>query len=590
METFLIYAFKMILTSGVMFLYYVLFLKDKTFHHYNRFYLIATVLISCLLPFLKVDYFTMEISPDIYKILKPVEVYYSEQATDSSWTKVILFSALSIALFLLVKFLIGIQKIFRLKKEYVKKYFKGISFYNTNLENAPFSFFRNLFWREDIALESDLGKQILKHEMVHIEQKHTYDKMILEIFWRIFWFNPIFILIKKELYLIHEYLADKKAVKNKNTKTFAKMLLETHFATESIPATNPFIHSNLKKRLKMLQKSKTKRSYLRKLAVLPVLFAVSFLLLVNAQNKEVEKVNKEVKISLSKIKQDTVKNKITYETSYVAFYNDEGNAQTKEREQRQMQTLEKDIFKRMKPTDVFKVNGKKVSKAKFKKFFKKNYKNKNFRMSFTSGTKTSKKVCQASLSNQKEPEITIINSNNSVNIKGKKYYYIEDKEVSKKAYQDYLKKYQGKNGFSKMHYKNACDNTQIFSAIFGKDAERHQKAVEKAKKAVEKAKRAVEEAQKKANKEIIADIYLSDEVPTAPRDKTIEVKAIYIADDKVKATNTTKFSRAFNKIYVDEKLIKGGTQKMDSLMKSSPNKIKSMTVDRNSKVIHIFTK
>ncbi|MBL7881545.1 MAG: hypothetical protein JNN23_17060, partial [Chryseobacterium gambrini] len=55
METVLLYFGKVILCSGVTFLYYQLSLKDKTFHHYNRFYLLSAMLISLLLPLIKVE-------------------------------------------------------------------------------------------------------------------------------------------------------------------------------------------------------------------------------------------------------------------------------------------------------------------------------------------------------------------------------------------------------------------------------------------------------------------------------------------------------------------------------------------------------
>jgi beta-lactamase regulating signal transducer with metallopeptidase domain len=102
-------------------------------------------------------------------------------------------------------------------------------------------------------LNSEIGKQILKHEMVHIEQKHTFDKIILEIITSVFWFNPFYHLIKKEINLIHEYLADKKAVRQSDTKAFAQMLLASHFSGTELPATSPVLSSNLKKRLTMLQ-------------------------------------------------------------------------------------------------------------------------------------------------------------------------------------------------------------------------------------------------------------------------------------------------------------------------------------------------
>ena len=46
--------------------------------------------------------------------------------------------------------------------------------------------------------------------MVHIEQKHSWDKLFIEFVQAVFWFNPIFYWLKKELFLIHEYLADKR--------------------------------------------------------------------------------------------------------------------------------------------------------------------------------------------------------------------------------------------------------------------------------------------------------------------------------------------------------------------------------------------
>ena len=146
--------------------------------------------------------------------------------------------------------------------------------YQTNLESAPFSFFRDLFWKNSILLNSDLGRQILKHEMVHIEQKHTYDKVFMELATGIFWINPIFWLIKKEINLIHEYLADNKAVKHMDTKAFAQMLLASHFSGTVIPATSPFLSSNLKKRLKMLQKPKTRFGYAHRILALPIVFTL----------------------------------------------------------------------------------------------------------------------------------------------------------------------------------------------------------------------------------------------------------------------------------------------------------------------------
>lgn len=308
MEALLIYFGKVFLASGVLFLYYQLFLKDKTFHHYNRFYLLGVLMLSMILPFFKISYFTIEVNTDIYLLYSKLQNFNSTKTLshDFPYSQLIACLIGLVSVFCLGKLFYGIFKIQQLKKEFPQENFEGISFYQTNLSEAPFSFFKNLFWKDSIRIHSDLGRQILKHEMVHIEQKHSRDKIFTEMVTAVFWWNPVFHLIKKEISLIHEYLADKKAIKNSDTKAFAQMLLASHFSGTQLPATSPFLNSNLKKRLTMLKKSKTKYSYARRILALPLLFALAFIYMINAKNKEITKTNLEIEQMVAEIKKDTI--------------------------------------------------------------------------------------------------------------------------------------------------------------------------------------------------------------------------------------------------------------------------------------------
>ena len=310
MEPVLLYFGKMILCSAVMFAYYLLFLKDKTFHHYNRFYLLLSVLISMILPLVKVSYFTVETNKNLYLLLSG----FNQNQTQTNNYDITIYSVFYtiigvVSVTFLIKLLLGILKINSIKKQFPNETIEGIKFYQTNLNNAPFSFFRNLFWRKSIEINSPVGQQILKHEMVHIEQKHSWDKLLMQISKSVFWFNPVFYFINKEINLIHEYLADKKAVKKSDTKAFAQMLLESHFSGSVLPVTSPFLSSNLKKRLTMITKNKTKYSYARKLFALPILFFMVFAYMVNAKNKEIEETNKAIEIAVKELKNDTIKPK-----------------------------------------------------------------------------------------------------------------------------------------------------------------------------------------------------------------------------------------------------------------------------------------
>ncbi|CAA7195891.1 M56 family metallopeptidase [Chryseobacterium potabilaquae] len=307
MEAFFMYSIKVIVCSGAMLGYYYISLKDKTFHHYNRFYLLSVIPISLLLPLIKIDDFTIEVSNDIYRLIDKVQSFNTVD-NNNEWTYYgVIASVLGlISLCFLGRLICGMIRIQQLKKQFQKENFDGVNFYSTNLTEAPFSYFRNLFWKDSIMLNSDVGKQILQHEMVHIEEKHSFDKILVEFTTSIFWYNPFFHILKREISLIHEYLADKKAVKQSDTKAFAQMLLASHFSGTQLPATSPFLSSNLKKRLKMLQKPKTKFGYARRIFALPVLFSVAFAYLVNAKNKEIKETNIAIEKAVSQIKKDTI--------------------------------------------------------------------------------------------------------------------------------------------------------------------------------------------------------------------------------------------------------------------------------------------
>jgi len=148
----------------------------------------------------------------------------------------------------------------------------GFDFIHTKEENAPFSFLNNLFWKESISLQDEGGQQIFKHEITHIQQKHTWDRIYCQIVASLFWMNPINWIIQKELMTIHEFIADEEAVGNENVEIFAKMLLQTHYGNHFLNPTHQFFYSSIKRRIIMLSTSKhIKYSYARRLMVLPIL-------------------------------------------------------------------------------------------------------------------------------------------------------------------------------------------------------------------------------------------------------------------------------------------------------------------------------
>jgi hypothetical protein len=152
-----------------------------------------------------------------------------------------------------------------------------IYFVKTDEPGTPFSFFRWLFWNNKIELNSPKGEQIFRHEIFHIRQRHSLDMIFLELLTVVFWINPFFHLIKKEIKAIHEFLADKFAVNEEQKWDYAELLLMQVLNTRQ-HLVNPFFHNQIKRRIAMItSSSKSGHQYFRKLMVLPMAAIVALL-------------------------------------------------------------------------------------------------------------------------------------------------------------------------------------------------------------------------------------------------------------------------------------------------------------------------
>ena len=257
-----VYFLKVTCISGLLFLYYHLALRNKQFHYYNRFYLLLCVVISIVLPFMQLQWFTFFSSSQqtihLYKLMygngeDDVAVHASAAL---NYEQIALYLLAAISVCLIIIFFIRVLKIQHLKKKYPVQHLPAFDFVNTDIPAAPFSFLNNIFWRNDISLQEETGKQILQHELTHIEQKHSWDKILMQLVLCFYWMNPFYYLIRKELFLIHEFIADEKAVKHSDADAFAKMLLTAHFGKFNFLPAQPIFYSPIKRRLVMLTTSK----------------------------------------------------------------------------------------------------------------------------------------------------------------------------------------------------------------------------------------------------------------------------------------------------------------------------------------------
>ena len=285
-QAILLYILKSIFVSGLFLGYYWIALRNKSFNYYNRFYLLLSVACSLIIPLFNFSWFRidkqdMPVSPEVLTYIT-YQITHTHSST-ISWQDLVFYAVIGISLFLLIVFAYNIFKVYQLKRKSAIVKMEGVDFIYTNLDDAPFSFLNNLFWKESISLDDNFGKKIFKHEITHIHQKHTLDVLFCQIINAIFWMNPFNWFIQKELKAIHEFIADKEAVGNNNVEEFVQLLLQAHYGKHFLNPTHAFYYSSIKRRLVMLTTTnKARFNSLRKAFVLPVTFAAMVALSVSA--------------------------------------------------------------------------------------------------------------------------------------------------------------------------------------------------------------------------------------------------------------------------------------------------------------------
>ncbi|MFL0206250.1 M56 family metallopeptidase [Aquirufa sp. 2-AUSEE-184A6] len=276
-DTF-IYLLKSMIYAGIFFGYYSLFLKNTIYHSYNRYYLLASMALSVVFPMVHLTLGVYEEEVAATPALKYL-MYSSSAPVQEAHIPWEMMAMGVISVLLLSYLAYSVLRIFRLKAIHSKTQMGDFTFIETDLEEAPFSFFSNLFWKKSISIEEENGQKMLQHELVHIRQKHTWDRLFSQFICAIFWMNPFNWIIQKELQNIHEFIADRDAVGTGEVDAFAKMLLQTYYGNHFLNPSHSFYYSSIKRRIIMLTTSKTPTyAYLRKVAVLP-LFAISLIVI-----------------------------------------------------------------------------------------------------------------------------------------------------------------------------------------------------------------------------------------------------------------------------------------------------------------------
>jgi hypothetical protein len=281
MSGLLIYFIKVILLTGAFYLFYLILLRRETFFRFNRFYLVGSAIVSLVIPLLELNF---RITENITLVPQFVPDYWLGEVNNSlrNLNKTPGHAAgqfsfagyvyLVITGLFLVRSCLGFGKVLMMiRSKPGRKIGRVIIKYNDR-EGIPFSFFNYILIHKDISRTGELNG-ILRHELVHVKQFHTVDKIIMELLSVLLWFNPFIYYYRKSLTEVHEYQADAGAVSSGTpVLNYQQMILRWVTASSGNYLVSRFTSSLIKKRLIMITKiNSKKRIRVKPWLVLPLL-------------------------------------------------------------------------------------------------------------------------------------------------------------------------------------------------------------------------------------------------------------------------------------------------------------------------------
>ncbi len=320
MENFIIYMAKV---SGLLILFYTayhIFLRKETFFNSNRWFLLAGLITSIILPFVvytktvwinAMPQQPME-SIDLNQLIAMQQAIMAQQqeADKINWFDVAAGIYFAGVIFLILRFVYKLISLKRILKGQAIINEGNYKLIDTKKVESPFSFFNYIVYNSAILLPHEL-ENILCHEKVHSRQKHSADMILGELTGIAFWFNPFAWFYKKSISQNLEFIADAGAAKQITDRaSYQKTLLKITVQHECMAITNHFYQSLIKKRIVMLNKKQSnKRNSWKYAVVLPALavFMLLFQVEVVAQEKKSEKAVEEVSYEKIKIAVEVTK-------------------------------------------------------------------------------------------------------------------------------------------------------------------------------------------------------------------------------------------------------------------------------------------
>lgn len=279
---------------------YRLALSRTTLHRFNRILLLSILVLSAVLPAVRIDgiklnnkvadaptsksvpqylytdeYAPMEMVYEPAPMEEPVGAVTSvasqpdirtsattgvkmvEVLMQMYWITIITYLYLMGVAFFMIRLLIGVIRVETLCRLGGRKLNDGSVLLVCDGQFQPTS------WRSTIIIsrsdyESDNARIIIEHEQAHIHHRHSIDVMLAQMVCALQWFNPAAWALKRSLQEVHEYEADAAVLADGlNERQYQLCLVQAALSGRIGYVTSNFADCSTKKRITMMKRSQS---------------------------------------------------------------------------------------------------------------------------------------------------------------------------------------------------------------------------------------------------------------------------------------------------------------------------------------------
>jgi len=275
----------------ILYMGYLLLLRKLSIFKFNRFYLLFSILAALVIPVISIQIVRVPLpafegTVNTLLIDQLIHEEAFQPVSKWSWSTFVLVFYLVISACFVSRFVWNLVVLIIRSRTNRNVNFRGNKIVLLESDTAPHVFMNTVFLSRKDFGEGRIDADLLNHELAHKNQLHSIDILIIELVLALFWFNPVVWLLRRAIYLNHEYLADEVSLSYaSNVKDYSHKIIDYTFKLGSARFANGLKSYLPEKRLLMIQgKGISKRKSAR--LILLAFVVIGLILLIACEGKQ----------------------------------------------------------------------------------------------------------------------------------------------------------------------------------------------------------------------------------------------------------------------------------------------------------------